>query len=145
MATMFPSATSHGSIRQIFENIFVVQGSVVMGPGIQISRSMTVVRQNNSLTLISAIRLNEEGLKQLESLGEIKHVIRLGAYHLGHMNGMDDEFYLNRYGAKLWLLPGMESKISSGNVEELTRLHLPINQASLFIYESSPMPEAYCG
>jgi len=39
------------------------------------------------LTLINPVRRDEEGLRALEALGEIKHVLRLGPLH-----GMDDAF-----------------------------------------------------
>lgn len=141
MSQLFPKATEHGDIKQMFEDVFFVQGSVNMGPGINISRNMIIVRQKNELTLISAVRLNEATLTQLESLGSVKHIVRLGAYHLGHMNGLDDDFYLNRYGAKHWLLPGMKQKNKTAEVETLSRANLPFANADLFVFSSSPMPE----
>lgn len=142
MPLLHPPATSHGKIEQLFEDIFFVQGSVIMGPDIQISRNMIIVRENDELTLISAVRLNEDGLAQLNKLGKVANIVRLGDYHLGHLNGIDDAFYMDTYRAKLWLLPGMKAKSSNANICYLKNDQLPISNASLFVYESSAMPEA---
>ncbi len=142
MNNRFPEATAHGEIEQIFENVFVVKGSLVMAPGIQLSRNMTIVRENGDLTLISAVRLNEQGLAQLDALGQVKHVVKLGAYHLGQKNGLDDAFYVDRYQARLWALPGMQHAGGLATDHELTADQLPIDDARLFVYDSPSMPEA---
>ncbi len=113
-----------------------------MAPGLQISRNMIVVRSGTSLTLISTVRLNDAGLKALDALGQVEHVMKLGAFHLGDKNGLDDAFYVDRYDAQLWALPGMEHK--DGLVTSDTLVvngPLPIEDASLFVYETSKMPE----
>lgn len=142
MNNRFPEATAHGEIEQIFENVFVVKGSVVMAPGLQLSRNMTIVRENGDLTLISAVRLNEEGLAQLDALGKVKHVVKLGAYHLGQKKGLDDAFYVDRYQSCLWALPDMKHANGLTTDQELTAEQLPIDDANLFVYASSSMPEA---
>ncbi|ESP91408.1 hypothetical protein [Pseudoalteromonas luteoviolacea] len=141
MPHIYPEASPHGEIEQIFPNIFMVKGSIQMGPGLQISRNMIILRHEGQLTLVSAIRLNEQGLKQLSTLGEVKHIVRLGAYHLGHMNGVDDEFYLDYFDAKLWLLPGMKTVVPNDKVSLMTKANLPIPNIELFVFDSSPMPE----
>lgn len=141
MSLSYPAATQHGNIEKIFDDVFFVQGSVNMGPDITISRNMIIIRQQNELTLISAIRLNEDGLKQLSGLGEVKHVVRLGDYHLGHMNGIDDSFYLDTFKATLWLMPNMQAKHSTSNIEYLSSDNLPIKSSTLFVFHSSTMPE----
>jgi hypothetical protein len=62
---------------------------------------MTVVRDGRSLTLIGSMRLSDSGLAELERLGKIEHVIRVAAYH-----GMDDRYYRERFGAKVWAIQG---------------------------------------
>ncbi len=141
MDNRFPEATPHGDIEQVFDDVFVVKGSVVMAPGLQISRNMTIIRQNGDLILISAVRLNEKGLKNLDALGKVKHVVKLGAYHLGQKNGLDDAFYIDRYQATLWALPGMKHNHGLTTDQELTEQNLPIQGARFFVYSSSKMPE----
>ncbi|MCJ8312078.1 MAG: hypothetical protein HRU38_03800 [Saccharospirillaceae bacterium] len=142
MNNQYPAVSAHSEIQQIFKDIFVVTGSVIMAPGLQISRNMTIVRQGNKLTLISAVRLDEQGLQALEKLGEINNIVKLGAYHLGQYNGIDDGFYIERYNATLWALPAMEHNDGLQTDKELSPQQLPFDQADLFIYESSDMPEA---
>lgn len=55
--------------------------------GIQVSRNMIILLQGHELTLISAVRLNDRGLQQLDRLGQVRHVVKLGAYHLDAKNG----------------------------------------------------------
>jgi hypothetical protein len=98
----FPPALPHGELRELFPDIFFVTGTMtVAGKPLSFSRNMTVVRENGLLTLINSVRLDERGLKALEALGTVEHVIRLAGFH-----GMDDPFYKDRYGAKVWAVKG---------------------------------------
>ena len=95
----------HGLLEQVFDDIWLVRGGWPMPVPFKprISRSMTVVRdaETGNLTLINSMRLSEQGLAHLESLGPIKHVIRLASMH-----GADDGFYRQRYSARVWALRG---------------------------------------
>ena len=143
MSKLYPLPTAHSDIQEIFEDVFWVQGSLIMAPGFQISRNMIIVREGDELTLISSVRLNEAGLKALEALGTVKNVIKLGAYHLGAHNGIDDGFYVNQYNAKLWALPHMTHGPDLHSDHLLTEGgELPFSAASLIQYETSSMPEA---
>lgn len=96
----YPAALPHGELVQIFDDIYIVKGTVITkwGPfNIAFSRNMTVIKQGTDLTLINTIRLNKEGLAQLSSLGKIKHIVRLAAFH-----GLDDPFYKDNFDAILW-------------------------------------------
>jgi hypothetical protein len=98
----FPPALPHGELRELFPGIFFVTGTMtVADKPLSFSRNMTVVRENDSLTLINSVRLDEPGLEALEALGKVEHVIRLAGFH-----GMDDPFYKDRYGAKVWAVKG---------------------------------------
>ncbi len=109
MSKTYSKAPKHGNIEEVFQDVFFVSGSVNMIPGVRLSHNMIIVREGTSLTLISAIRLNEEGLRKLDSLGKVEHIIRLGDYHLDFKNGVDDPFYFNRYKATYWTMKGMNS------------------------------------
>ena len=99
----FPPALPHGSLEEVFDDIFFVPGTIGFKFGVYtaFSRNMTVVRENGALTLINTMRLNEDGLTRLDSLGKVEHVIRIAGFH-----GMDDAFYKDRYGAKVWAVRG---------------------------------------
>lgn len=134
-------AWPHGPIRQLFTDLFFVVGTNKVhhaGVDLQTSRTMLVVREAQDLTLINTVRLDAVGLRALEALGSVKHVLRLGAFH-----GRDDPFYRERYGALLWALP------ASAHVDErpADRLlgegrELPLAHARLLAFRSSKHPEA---
>jgi len=140
--SQYPEGTVHGDIQALFDYVFFVQGSVMMAPGFQVSRNMIIVREGADLTLISAVRLDDAGLKALDALGKVKHVMKLGAYHLGSKNGLDDAFYLDRYQAKFWAMPGMKHKDDLVTDIELTEEgELPFSKAKFMAIPSSKMPE----
>ena len=151
-----PAALPHGSIETIFQNVFFVTGTVEMKMmfgllPMRFSRNMTIVREEgsskNDLTLINSVRLDEDGLKELEALGTVKHVIRLAGFH-----GMDDPFYQERYGAQVWALAGTryfegleENKgddyfVPDKWIDKSTK-KLPLSNASLVLVETASPPE----
>ncbi|WP_150910463.1 hypothetical protein [Marinobacter halotolerans] len=139
----FAPALAHGDIEDVFSDVFVVSGAmetVLMDMDWKFSRNMTVVKDGDRLVLINAVRLDENGLASLEKLGKVTDVMRLGALH-----GRDDAFYLDRYGATYWTLPGLDKDIDSDAVN--TRVlseggPLPINNASVFLFQTTQIPEA---
>jgi len=136
----FPAALPHGPLRELFPDLYFVTGTTrptFMGTAWQFSRNMVVVRTGGELSLINSVRLAEAGLAALEALGTVKHVIRLGAFH-----GMDDAFYLERYGAELWALAGMTHEHSRATDRVMSvGAALPWADGSLFVFESAKMPE----
>jgi len=136
----FPPSLPHGQIKQIFPDIFMVTGANVIdhdGVRIQASRNMVIVRQNHDLTLINSVRLDQNGLKELENLGQIKNIIRIGAFH-----GRDDAFYQQRYNAKLWAFGTMEFSHGEKVDFDLKEGKLPLKDAELFTFKSTLQPEA---
>ncbi len=134
----YAEALPHGPLREVLSDVYVVTGSFVKAGVLRFSRNMTVVRDGDDLTLINAVRLDETGLAALEELGTVRHVVKLGFYH-----GIDDPFYVARYGAKLWALPrheheaGLTTDVALGEDEPL-----PFGSASLFVYRTAVKPEA---
>lgn len=99
----FPPAMPHGSLREVLPGIFFVTGTMRM-PGflpVAFSRNMTVIKEGERLVIVNSVRLDEAGLKQLDALGRVSDVIRIAGNH-----GMDDPFYKDRYGAKVWVVTG---------------------------------------
>jgi hypothetical protein len=130
----------HGGITEVFPNIFYVMGTNITQHNnieFQHSRNMIIIREQNKLALINTVRLNEEGLKALDSLGQVEKVIRIGAFH-----GRDDSFYLDRYKAKLWALREMQHQNNRpADVLLETQGEMPFADCSLFIFETSKQPE----
>ena len=133
----YPKALPHDPPKQIADDVFVVYGKIKANAVISFTRNMTIVRDNGELTLINPVRMNDENLAELEELGEVKHVLRLGAFH-----GIDDPFYVDRYNTEFWSFEGGEtytqptiSKVLSEGCE------LPFSRAKLFSFKHIHQPE----
>lgn len=128
----------HQPLQQIFPDVYLLRGSIRLGPAAHINRNMVVVKQGHELVIINAVRMDEHELTRLDALGKVTHVIRLGDFH-----GMDDQFYINRYHAKLWSQQGhvtYPQLVPSYLIE--TESYPPINDAEFFIYRHAHYPEA---
>jgi len=136
----YPQALAHGSIYEVFDDVFFVSGAmetVLMDMDWKFSRNMTIVRDGKRLIIINSIRLNEEVMAELDKLGQVTDVIRLGALH-----GRDDAFYVDRYNAQYWAMPGVDNEANLKVNELSVEAKLPINDASLFQFTTSQIPEA---
>ena len=135
---MFPAANPHQSIKTLHENVFILPGSIRMGPGLYMNRNMLILREDKQLTLINPVRMNEQGLASLERLGEVKNIIRLGDFH-----GLDDAFYMDRYQAQFWCQEGQATYLTPlPDVVINTETPAPINNAEFFIFQQAKYPEA---
>lgn len=115
----------------------------------KIGRSMTVVRGRDGLVLLNSMRLSEPGLRELEALGPVRHVIRLAGFH-----GRDDGFFRERYGAKVYAIEGQRYVRGMNPQKKSDRVYtepdawlredspLPIEGARLKLFASSKPPEA---
>jgi hypothetical protein len=126
-----------GKLEQVFDDVWWAWGSVRFAPGIVFPRNMAIVREPDGLVVIHPVMMPEDVQHQIEALGPIKHIVRLGAFH-----GMDDLAYQKRYSATAWLPPGVDA------VEELRRDRelvpggeLPIAGATLLSIAASRTPE----
>ena len=81
----------HGPVETIGENVFMVRGSIKMNPIVRITRNMAIVREGEELTLIDPVRVDDKTLADIDRLGTVRHVLRLGPFH-----GIDDPFYMDR-------------------------------------------------
>jgi hypothetical protein len=136
----FPPALSHGSFEEVFADIFFVSGAmetVLQDIDWRFSRNMTVVRDGERLIIVNSVRLGEEGLEALDQLGRVTDVVRLGSLH-----GRDDPFYVDRYDAEYWTMPGMEHETGLQSTRSLTNEGpLPISDASLFDFRTTQIAE----
>ena len=137
----FTPVWPHGDIREIFKDVFFVTGTNKThhaGDEIQTSRNMVIIRNGSELTLINTVRLDQDGLRKLDLLGNVAHIVRIGAFH-----GRDDGFYRNQYPASLlWTLKGMayENGLKSDR-ELIPEGAMPFPGCSLFVFETSKFPE----
>ena len=72
-------------------------------PPMRISRSMTIIRdrEDGGLTIVNSMQLSDSGLRQLDKIGKVRNILRVGGFH-----GRDDAFYRERYGARIFALSG---------------------------------------
>ncbi|MYM64902.1 hypothetical protein [Pseudomaricurvus sp. HS19] len=139
-AAQFPPALGHGPVEEIFPNVFFVTGAmetVLQGMDWAFSRNMTVVRDGERLIIFNSVRLTDEALAGLDSLGRVTDVVRLGALH-----GRDDPFYVDRYQANYWALPEMIHESGLQATHTLAPDSLPLADAGLFVFETTKIPEA---
>lgn len=151
MSYEFPAAQPHGAIQQLFDDVYFVSGSITMPLAVpmRFSRNMTIVRRGESLCLINSMRLTDAGLAELDALGKVEHVIRIAGFH-----GMDDPFYKDRYGAKVWAVKGApyargfttdpkpEHVYFTADEELDAGTALPIEGASVYMFRQEKMSEA---
>lgn len=133
----YPAATPHSLPEQIAEDVYVVYGSIRINPVISFTRNMVIVKSGEELTLVNPVRMNDEGLGALDKLGNVRHVLRLGPLH-----GIDDPFYVDRYDAKMWALPGGTTYTTPAVDQELAEGgELPFPYANLFVFQHMTEPE----
>lgn len=139
--TQYQNALPHSSIEEVFPDVFFVTGTMrneFFGSLWQFSRNMTVVREDGALTLINSVRLDEQGLAALDALGKVTQVVRIGDMH-----GVDDPFYVHRYGATFWALPGMTLQDGLRVDKPLTPDgEMPLRDCSLFVFQTAKRPES---
>jgi hypothetical protein len=143
----FPDALPHGDLRELFPDIFFVTGTAkISGKPLAFSRNMVVIRESGSLTLVNSVRLGEHGLRALEKLGSVDNVIRLAGFH-----GMDDPFYKDRYGARIWAVKGQPYVSGFDTSAEPffeadewidAASELPVEGARLYVFKSARPAEA---
>ena len=134
--TEYPAATDHDPVEELVPDLFWVHGSVEFRPGMFLCRNMAIVRRGGELSLINAVRLSPEGERALEGLGTVKNVVRIGHFH-----SMDDRYTVDRYGARLWCLPGPQARPEPAADELLRADNLPFEGASLHVFEHANLPE----
>lgn len=96
-----PPVYDHDPIEEIQPDVFMVRGCIKMNALMTITRNMAIVRHAGELTLVDPIRLSAAEEKRLDALGAVRRILRLGSMH-----GVDDPYYIERYGAELWA-PGL--------------------------------------
>lgn len=137
----FTPVMPHGDLAEVFPGVFFVTGTsrpVHEGMQWQFSRNMTVVRDGDELTLVNTVRLDDAGLAALDRLGAVRHVVKIGAFH-----GIDDAFYVDRYGARLWALPGVTHDSGLPTTDELVPGGpMPFTDGSLFEWDITKAREA---
>ena len=137
----YSPAWPHGALQPAFPDVYFVVGTNKThhaGMDLQTSRTMVVLRDNGALTLVNTVRLTDHGLGELEKLGKVRNVVRLGAFH-----GRDDPFYRDRYGATTWALPGVQCVDGRPADRDLAPDEpFPAHEGKVFVFSTAAFPEA---
>ena len=135
---MYPPAYPHDRIITLYPGVFLLHGSIRMGPGMRMNRNMIILKEESEITLINPVRMSDVGLAELDSLGDVKRIIRLGDFH-----GLDDGFYLSRYKCDFWAQEGQATyKLPSPSRVISHDTDGPVGFSEFFIFEKSKYPEA---
>jgi len=137
MATSHPPYYPHDGVEEIASDLFMVRGSIRMNALMSISRNMAIVRHAGELNLVNPIRLDEPGERALLELGDVKRILRLGSMH-----GVDDPYYVDRFGAELWA-PGDSQTYPEPVVDRLLAPDqpLPFPDGEVFPFVGTVQPE----
>jgi hypothetical protein len=134
----YPPAYPHDPIEEIASDLFMVRGSVRMNAFMRITRNMAIVRGQGELNLVNPIRLDEEAERELLTLGDVKRILRLGPMH-----GLDDPYYVERFGAELWAQGESQTYPEPTIAQKLAADRpLPFPDAELFAFEGTKQPES---
>ena len=132
----------HGPIEPLFDDVWRVNGSLEMKPTMRLGRNMIVVRNGGELTIINSVRLDSGTEAQLKALGTIAHVVKIG------LHGMDDAYYVDTFGAKMWTLPGARvaegvtaTDVLSADGDSATP-GSPVPDLTVFVFALTNKPEA---
>ena len=132
-----PPIYPHDPIEEIQPDVFMVRGAIKLNALMTITRNMAIVRHQGELTLVDPLRLSPGEEKRLEEMGSVKRVLRLGSMH-----GVDDPYYVARFGAELWAPgPSEAHPEPKPTLEWDESTPLPFPDAELFRFEGLKQPE----
>jgi len=136
-ADPYSPPTPHDPPEEVFPDIFLVRGSYQANALLRFNRNMVVLRNGDELTVVNSVRLSPDGERQLEALGTVRHVMRLAYFH-----GMDDRYYVDRYGAEFWAAAGSRTEPGPSATRVVaTGEGLPMPGASAYVFAHSRFPE----
>ena len=58
---MFAPVYPHDNIKKLYDGVYVLYGSIKMGPGIRMSCNMVILKEGEKLTLINPTRMSTKG------------------------------------------------------------------------------------
>ena len=134
----YPVATPHDPIEEIFPDVFLVRGSYRMNGFMSFNRNMVILRHQNDLTVLNSVRLSTKGETELDALGTVRHVVRLGYFH-----GQDDAYFVDRYAADFWAPLASRAKPGPAVTQILSEADgLPVPDTQVLLFRHSKHPEA---
>ncbi len=141
MTNDHPPAEFHLPLREVFPGVWLASSentmSIPLGMKIRFSRNMVGVLGPDGWVLLNPVRLSESAEAELVAKGPIKHLVRMGTYH-----GRDDAYYVERFGAEFWSVPGEQTYPAPAGGNSITEDgRFPIPGAKVVIFETAKRPE----
>lgn len=137
MTTEHPPADYHLPLQEIFPNVWLAASQVTMGipMGLKVkfSRNMVAVLEPDGWVLLNPVRLSEATEAEMLEKGPINHAVRLGTFH-----GVDDQYYVDKFSAEFWAVPGKQAYESPSITREITEDGaFPIADARVVIFRDA--------
>jgi len=125
----------NGPLLKVYDDVYQVRGSAdlidIVGKP-TVGRCMTIIVDDGELHIINSVRVKPETEAEMDKLGKIKHVYKLGWNH-----GMDDPYYVEKHGATFWAMPGMKGRMGVEPQKQLTEeAVLPIKGSKFFAFKA---------
>lgn len=141
MAVEYPPALFHLPLRECFPGVWLAASQITMGIPlglkIRFSRNMLAVLGADGWVLLNPVRLSQAAEDELLAKGPFRHAVRLGTFH-----GMDDRYYVERFGMAFWAVPGKQSYTMPKISHEITEGGpFPIPGAKAVVFKSATQAE----
>ena len=108
--------TTNSTLEPLGQDLWHVESTVRLGPGIVFPSRMTVVKlPSGGLWLHSPVALSDEVVAQLEELGPVEHLVAPNLFHHMFMAAAQERFP----DARTWCAPGLREKISKLSFDEV--------------------------
>ena len=127
----------HGELNEVLPNIYTITGTMRLFGLFQYSRTMTILKDGSNLALLNPVRVDQHQLERISSLGQVKHIFKIGSMH-----NVDLPFYIDTFSPTLWVTKGDTS--NHGYTPEHyfdDYRELPIQNAKVQVIEGSKIPE----
>jgi hypothetical protein len=131
--TNFAPVCPHGKVVKVFDDVYMVEGSFPMLPGVRIGRAMTIVKNGDDLTVINSIRVDEETEEEIKKLGTIKNLVRLCTGH-----GLDDPYYFQTFKPKYYSVAKEPMANAPHDVNLTEESEVPIPDAKVIVFKNIP-------
>jgi hypothetical protein len=136
--TKFAPVRPHGKLVKVVDDVYLLEGSFPMMPGVRFGRSMTIVKNGDDLTVINSVRVDEETEGEIKKLGSIKNLVRLNTAH-----GVDDPYYFKTFKPKYYSIAEEPMENAPHDINLTEESEVPIPGAKLIVFKKKK-PEFEC-
>jgi hypothetical protein len=140
MSSPHPPASPHRPPEEIVPGVWFVSSENRMKTPvftIPFGRNMVAVRGPDGWVVLNPVRMREDAEQALLARTPVRHVVRLGTFH-----GRDDAYYVEKFGAEFWAVPGPQTYQAPPITREIADgAALPIPGASAVVFTGATRAE----